>query len=221
MSDVFDAITYRSYLPGAPPPPPKQAPLPAPAAALPPGSFYDDIPMPQGPAYPSQPFQDGSRKRGYNDWDDPNTQNHRDAGFGGRPYKQPRRGRGGRQDDMGSVRGAAPSVPPFPSAGPLPPQGPPVPSTVGYFDPNRAMDAMFGMSLATGHPMPELLSQGGHLPKRRTKCRDWEKKGYCQRGSNCMFEHSNDPIYPLPGAPFGGMQPVPQAQAVEGMRHES
>ncbi|KXX79786.1 RNA-binding protein 26 [Madurella mycetomatis] len=215
VSDVFDAIAYRSYLPGAPPPPPKQAPLPDPAAAQPLGSFYDDIPMPQGPAYPPQPFQNGSRKRGYNDWDDPNTQNNRDAGFGGRPYKQPRRGRGGRQDDVGSVRGAAPSVPPFPPAGPLPGQGPPVPSTVGYFDPSRAMDAMFGMSLATGHPMPELLSQGGHLPKRRTKCRDWEKKGYCQRGSNCMFEHSNDPIYPLPGGPFGGMQPLPQTQAVE------
>ena len=177
------------------------------------------------PPYQST-FQNGSRKRAYNDWDDPNAQNGGDAaGFGGRMFKQPRRGayggRGGRPDDANSFRGVPPGFPGFPLPGQLPGQGPPAPSTVGYFDPNGAtMDAMFGMSLATGHPMPELFShdRGQQAPKRRARCRDWERKGYCQRGSNCMFEHSNDPVYPpLPGAPFGGMQPLPHAPAVEGM----
>ena len=97
---------------------------------------------------------------------------------------------------------------------------PPAPSTVGYFDPNSGMDAMFGMGMAAGHAMPELLShdRAQQPQRRRPRCRDWERKGYCQRGSNCMFEHSNDPVYPpMPAPPFGGMQPMPQPPAVEGM----
>lgn len=225
MSDVFDAIAHRSYLPGAPPPPPKQAaPFPAPAAAQPPGSsFYDDVPAPQGLTYPPPPFQNGSRKRGYTDWDDPNAQNGRDAGFGARPLKQPRRGRGGWQDETSSLGGGTLPVPPFAPAGQLPAHHPPPqPSTVGYVDPTVAPDAIFGMSLAAGHPMYDLLSQGRYPAKRRAKCRDWEKKGYCQRGSSCMFQHTNDPVYPpLPGGSFGDIQSVPQPSAVEGTCHGS
>ncbi|KAK4134219.1 hypothetical protein BT67DRAFT_442124 [Trichocladium antarcticum] len=237
VSDVFEAIAYRSYLPGGPPPPSKiaalQAAAAAAAAAAPPvaSSFYDDVPASFVPPY-QQPFQNGSRKRGYNDWDDPNAQNGRDgAGFGGRNPKQPRRGayggRGGRSEDPSSYRGSASGLPAFPAAfpaafplpGQLPGQGPPAASTAGYFDPSGAtMDAMFGMGLAAGHPMPELFSHDRNQapPRRRARCRDWEKKGYCQRGSNCMFEHSNDPVYPhLSGPPFGSMQSLPQPPAVE------
>ncbi|KAK4152789.1 hypothetical protein C8A00DRAFT_15949 [Chaetomidium leptoderma] len=216
VSDVFEAIAYRSYLPGAPPPPSKHALLPTPNATgqLPTSLYYDDSHMGSAPTYPPR-FQNGSRKRAYNDWDDPNAQNGRDAGFGGRPIKQPRRGgRGGSRPD--DFRGGAPAGFPYLGPGQLQPQqGPPGPSTVGYFDPKGAMDAMFGMSLAAGHSMPDLLR---HLPsKKRKKCRDWEKKGYCQRGSNCSFAHSNDPVYPpLPGLPFGNYQPLPQPTAVEG-----
>lgn len=221
MNDVFEAIAYRSYLPGAPPPP-RHAPFPAAAAApqLGPNLYYDDLPAGSAVSYPPQ-AQNGSRKRAYTDWDDPtNAQPGRDAGFAGRPFKQPRRGgRAGRQDDTIHFRRGVSGIPAFPPPGQLPPQGAPYPSTVGYFDPKGAMDAMFGMSMAAGHPMPELLSHDrGRTPKKRKKCRDWEKKGYCQRGSNCMFEHSSDTAYPpLPGAPFGAMQPLPQPSAVEGM----
>lgn len=221
VNDVFEALAYRSYLPGAPPPPPKHAALPAPTAAgqFPPNLYYDDDQMAGAPAYPPR-FQNGSRKRAYNDWDDPMAQSGsgRDAGFGGRAFKQPRRGaRGPRSDDMNTFGGGPPGMPPYPMPGQLPPQGPPGPATVGYFDPKGAMDAMFGMSLAAGHPMPDML-RGQFPPKKRKKCRDWEKKGYCPRGTNCMFAHSNDPSYPpLPGPPFGGMQALPQPSAVEGM----
>jgi hypothetical protein len=212
VSDLFEALTYRSYLPGAPPPPPKHVRLPAPGAAGQPPSdlYYDDSPMAPAPAYPAR-FQNGSRKRAYSDWDDPNAQqNGRDVG--GRVSKQPRRGgRAARPEDY---RGVAPGVPPYSLPSQLPPQGPPGPSSVGYFDPKGAMDAMFGMSLAAGHPMPELLSQD--RPRRRKKCRDWEKKGYCQRGSNCMFSHSNDPVPLPPPLPYSAMPPVPQPPAVEG-----
>ena len=221
VSDVFEAIAYRSYLPGAHPPPPKHASsrVPGAPAHLAPNLYYDDLPAGAAPSYPPQ-FQDGSRKRAYNDWDDPNAEIGRDAGFGGRPLKQLRRGgRGPRQDDMVNFRGGVTGMPPFPPPGQLGHQGPPLPSTVGYFDPKGAMDAIFGMSLATGHPMPELLSHDrGRPPKKRKKCRDWEKKGYCQRGSSCMFDHSSDAAYPaLPGPPFGALQPLTQSSAVEGM----
>ena len=232
VNDVFEAIAYRSYLPGAPPPAPKHAPLPphaAPAAAHPPaaGLLYDDAPMPLAPQYQPPPFQNGSRKRAYNDWDDPNAQNGRDAmggGFGGRNYKQPRRGgygsRGGRGDDNVNGFRGAPALPPAfpPPPGQLPPQGAaPAPSTVGYLDPSGAMDPTFALSWLAGQQM--MQRDGAQPPaRRRARCRDWERKGYCQRGSNCMFEHSNDPVYPpLPGPPFGGMPPVPQPPSVEGM----
>ncbi|KAL2260694.1 hypothetical protein VTK26DRAFT_5226 [Humicola hyalothermophila] len=246
VNDVFEAIAYRSYLPGAPPPPPKHTAsfptptAPAGAAAPPPGGlFYDDVPPSHGPPYqPQPPFPGGSRKRAYNDWDDPNAQNGRDAaaggGYGGRTYKQPRRGGYGgrgvtRSDDStnGFRGGAAASVPTGPAFPPAPGQlapqqsgsAPPAPSTVGYFDPNGSLDAMFGMSLAAGRPMPEFMPPHDRAqapPRRRARCRDWERKGFCQRGSNCMFEHSNDPVYPpMPGPPFGGMQSVPQPSAVE------
>ncbi|KAK4126090.1 hypothetical protein N657DRAFT_614503 [Parathielavia appendiculata] len=216
VSDLFQALTYQSYLPGARPPPQKYAALPTPgdAGQPPPSLYYDDSPVGAAPTYPP-PFRNGSRKRPYTDWDDPNAQqNGRDAGIGARAFKQPRRGgRASRPDDF---RGVAAGIPPYHPPGQLSPQGPPGPSLVGYFHPKGAMDAaaMFGMSLAAGHPMPELLSQ--ERPRRRKKCRDWEKKGYCQRGSNCKFAHSDDPVYPPPpGPPFGAMQPVPQPPAVE------
>lgn len=185
--------------------------------------MYDDAaPMTSAPTY--QPPLRNTRKRGYNDWDDPDAQSGRDGGSGGRALKQPRRGgmggRGHRSDGNSSYPVLPPAVPPYPpQAGQLPPVGLPGPSTVGYFDPTGAMGALFGMSFAAGHPMPELLSHDrSHLPlKKRKKCRDWEKKGYCQRGSNCMFAHSNDPIYPpFPGPPFEAMQQAPQRPAAEG-----
>ncbi len=226
VNDVFEAIAYRSYLPGAPPPPSNRAGHGAPAQ-LAPDMYYDQPPMGPGPgpapSFPPPQFQNGSRKRGYRDWDEPNPESGPDGGgFGGRPLKQLRRGgRGARQDDMANFRGV-PGMPPFPSSGQLPPQGPPHPSAVGYFDPKGGMGAaMFGMSLAAGHPMPELMSHDRNRPpKKRKKCRDWEKKGFCQRGSSCNFEHSTDASYaplPMTGPLVGAMPPLPQPLGLEGM----
>ncbi|KAK4235929.1 RNA-binding protein 26 [Achaetomium macrosporum] len=222
VNDVFEALAYRSYLPGAPPLPPKHAPLSAAAGVQQhPGLPYNVTPSDSAPTY-QPPFRNG-RKRAYVDWDDPNTQGGRDAGYGGMGFKHPRRGGfggpGPRQDGVNSFGGSAPTISPYPPPGQLPPQSAPVPSTVGYLDPKGAMDALYGMSMAAGHPMPELLSHDRDQPptRRRKKCRDWEKKGYCQRGSNCMFEHSTDTFYPplFAGSPYGSVQPVPQPPAVE------
>jgi len=221
VSDVFNAIAYRSYLPGAPPPPAARHATghQQPASGL----FYDDVPAGDPPPFPARP-QNGSKKRAYTDWDDANAQAGGDAGAGRRSFKQPRRGgRGPRLDEANHARAGGPGVPVgFPHAGQLPPApGLPGPTSVGFFDPRGAMDAIYGMSLATGHPMPEFSPYDrSRPPKKRKKCRDWEKKGYCQRGSSCNFEHSNDAGYAsLPSMPFAGMpqMPLPQPTAVEGM----
>ncbi|KAL2153310.1 hypothetical protein VTH82DRAFT_4465 [Thermothelomyces myriococcoides] len=229
VNDVFEAIAYRSYLPGAPPPPPKNTALPPPSSAgqLNSGLYYDDTPMGGTPTTTTQPprFPNGSRKRPYIDWDDPNAQNGRDGGggggggggYGGRTFKQARRGggRGPGPNELHSYGNGASVVPPYPQPGQFPPGPPPGPSTIGYFDPKAGLGTMYGMSLAAGHPMSE-LAQGHFPPKKRKKCRDWEKKGYCPRGTNCMFAHSNDPVYPpVPAPPFGNPQAPPQPQAVE------
>ncbi|KAK4146733.1 uncharacterized protein C8A04DRAFT_25301 [Dichotomopilus funicola] len=233
VNDVFDAIAHRSYLPGAPPPPPKQQqqqhrattaafPDPGPANEGSYGMFYDDRPMDMAvPALPP-PFSNGSRKRGYTDWDDPNAnvQNGGGHAFGGRPVKQPRRGRRDSRSDTlnkwyreGMSDAVAGQVPYAQGAA-----GPP--ATVGYFNPQNGAvgGSLFGMSMATGHPMPDFLGGGHFAPgKKRKKCRDFEKKGFCPRGTSCTFAHGNDSVYGgPPGPPFGGMQMMPrQASAGE------
>lgn len=61
------------------------------------------------------------------------------------------------------------------------------------FDPNNPMEAFMRMQ-AMGMPfpgMPEYFSQNGNRrqQRRRGRCRDFDTKGYCARGSTCMFEH--------------------------------
>ncbi|ETS83554.1 hypothetical protein PFICI_05430 [Pestalotiopsis fici W106-1] len=127
--DVFQAIKYKSYLPGAPPAPPisRQAPKPTPQApkipsgpaALQKAPFQShDVqhtPYAETPtAFASHSFRNGSKKRSYRDLDAPDPQ-VMSWDYGGgppqqQPYKQAKRGgglgsRGGRYDDPNSSRG--------------------------------------------------------------------------------------------------------------------
>lgn len=67
------------------------------------------------------------------------------------------------------------------------------------FDPNNPMEAFMRMQ-AMGMPfpgMPEYFGPGRggggggnrRQQRRRGRCRDFDTKGYCARGSTCMFEH--------------------------------
>ncbi|KAK6079643.1 ccch zinc finger and rrm domain-containing protein [Seiridium cupressi] len=128
--DVFQAVKYKSYLPGAPPAPPitrqTQAPasltsqIPLGPAALQQNSFlpYDvqHTPYAETPsAFPSHNLRNGSKKRSYRDLDAPDTQSMNWDLYGGgpgypQPYKQAKRGgglnpRGGRFDDPYGSRG--------------------------------------------------------------------------------------------------------------------
>jgi hypothetical protein len=166
---------------------------------------------------PLGPSQNGSRKRAYNERGDVDMQGGREftSGFG-RSFKQPRRGRGGRQDTGNFAKSAA-IGPMFPGTQYQPPQFPGAPgSGTPVFDPNNPMDALMqlqsmGMPLP---PMPDFTSQGpppqgGQSGKKRQRCRDYDTKGYCARGNTCMFEHGTDSIFVPP-------MPLPQAQGSEG-----
>lgn len=210
MRDVFDAIKYKSYLPGAIP-----APMTAAAAFTHPTVPFGNMDLSGAPKGP----QNVSRKRSYNDRGDGLSQDGQNLQYGvgdmnGRSFKQPRRGgnmgRGGRYEGHG--RGGqqnqqAISMLGFPQM-PNPPPG--IPS----FDPNNPMAAMMAMQ-AMGFPVPGLpdLSQAaspGHpidtTPKfqqsgyRVPRCRDYDTKGFCARGNSCKFEHGNDSIYVSPAA---------------------
>lgn len=119
-SDVFQAVKYKSYLPGAPrAPPPAVRQAPAPQIPNGPAAFqptyevqhtpYADTPS----AFSSHAFRNGSKKRSYRDFDAPDTQQMNwdyDGGVGfQQPPKQARRAggftRGGRFDDSFSQRG--------------------------------------------------------------------------------------------------------------------
>ncbi|ODN88089.1 hypothetical protein L198_06849 [Cryptococcus wingfieldii CBS 7118] len=41
----------------------------------------------------------------------------------------------------------------------------------------------------------------------RPKCRDYHERGYCMRGANCQFEHSEDVLIPTPDMMFQGFFP--------------
>ncbi|PQE33245.1 hypothetical protein CJF32_00003781 [Rutstroemia sp. NJR-2017a WRK4] len=203
VQDVFDAIQYKSYLPGAAPPHPAQPFLPptGPSAAA---FNHPGMAAPLGP-------QNGSRKRTYNDVrGDGDLHSYMGGGDqNGRAFKQPRRGGGqgrGNFDNYGNGRGGFQGrpqhmqmqQPQYMPGMPSPPPGMPP------FDPNNPMAAILAMQ-AAGMPfpgMPGFPPSGSppptHMSPRKQICRDYDQKGFCARGNACMFEHGQDSIY-VPG----------------------
>lgn len=226
MRDVFDAIKYRLYVPGAPPPPRISAPAIQPVAPRGPaqGNFG-------GPEIPRGP-QNGSRKRSYNESGSGDFQGRGDyqpgADMNGRAFKQPRRGgivgRGGRGDSFGNFRGdqqhqnmpmntpgmPLSGFPNMPSISSPPPGMPPL-------DPNNPMAtflAMQAMGFPGMPPLPQGISPSSNAGptstfvqgQRPRRCRDYDTKGFCARGNSCKFEHGNDSIY-VPPARADGKPP--------------
>lgn len=122
------------------------------------------------------PKPSNSRKRGFDDagdtFDYDGYQQH-----GERAHKQMRRG-GRRNDDFGgyATPGGMPNLPPF--------------------DPTNPMEAFMRMQ-AMGMPFPGMLDYHGNAPgprqRKRGRCRDFDNKGYCSRGSTCVYDHSQEP----------------------------
>lgn len=176
LDDMFQAIAYRSYLPGAPPPPPpKHA---APSAAQPSTSVHAPDAL-QDPRIPT-----GPRKRGYHDLDAPGGQ---DGYHGGqRPTKNARRSMNG-QSRGGADQGRRGDHQPQ-AAGRFPP-----------FDPQNPNPVPMEAFMPPGMPMPGMPS---HLPtpvgvrggrqRRNRRCRDFDTKGFCSRGVACPYEHGRE-----------------------------
>ncbi|KAI1652923.1 hypothetical protein F4813DRAFT_286722 [Daldinia decipiens] len=214
--DVFQAVKYRSYLPGAPPAPPPVAPL------IP--SYQPHLPYNTTPTAPAFP-QNGSRKRTYNDRDDNDVDiilTSQGSYSGAQPYKQPRRGgsfsqRGGRFDesykprDQNGFSGLYPvsskssgrfGLPPPPSFQPSAHDQGMAPINLDNLMENIQRMNQLDIPIPQLPDLPKPVYSGSILPprRRRQKCRDYETRGYCSRGSNCKFEHGSDSLMmpPLP-----------------------
>ncbi|QPH16247.1 hypothetical protein C2857_000843 [Epichloe festucae Fl1] len=172
LDDVFRAITYRSYMPGAPPPPLKKVPAgPAAASASP------------GPSRKRRIDETGGQDEG-----------HEKHGAHGRALKQARRGRrGGRTEDRqghGNIQSQFHG------------QQYPMGMMMPLFDPNNPMEAMMRMQ-AMGMPFPGMGDTSGWFGagrsgtgggQRRKRCRDFDMKGYCSRGSTCVYDHGGGEV---------------------------
>lgn len=196
LDDVFQTIAYKSYVPGAPPPPKLPASgAPAPAAPNQPsleppdaythGSYMSAVPAPQ--------LKHGSKKRGYRDFDSPAGQDSYGNPYQ-KPIKNPRRQGPDRAMGEGMTMGDMPQMP-------MPP-----------YDPENPMAAFMAMGMPwPGMPQYNRPGGRGGRQKRRGRCRDFDNKGYCARGSNCKYDHANDWQQPE--------MPAPPLQMDEGKRN--
>lgn len=203
-NDLIQTIKHRSYIPGAPPPPQAQ---PVPTAQ---SSFAAPFPTNQ-PYFPTGPAASG-RKRGFQDRGDFDAPDGRDPfQGGGRSFKQPRRG-GGRRGYVDPDRPQAvqelqygyPDAPGLNANAPAFAPGGPALDMTGFVANGDPMEAMrklqelqqqIGLQMANFPNFPQqqsFPSQRQQPQRRRGRCRDYDNKGYCARGHNCMYEHSNE-----------------------------
>lgn len=218
VRDVFDAIRFKSYLPGFVPPRRPSIPFAPPSGPSAPSYGNLGMGAPLGP-------QNGSRKRSYHERGDGDPQ---DRGFQtagdphGRLYKQSRRGglgmsRGFETFNSNTGRGGyVASRPPPMNPQAMPSQGfpgmpgmPSPPPGMPPFDGNNPMAALLAMQ-AMGFPVPGLApfptqnspmgrgSPGNPMPPKRPRCKDYDINGFCAKGNTCPFEHGQHSIWVPP-----------------------
>jgi RNA-binding protein 26 len=186
LDDVFRAIAYKSYVPGAAPPPPTRE-LALGLAHQGGSSGRPDKGNATAPV---------SRKRGYRDVDAPREQ--QDFPQNPRPTKNPRRN----GPELGEQQGAA--------------QGEFQPMDVPPFDPENPMAALMQMNMnmqmmQENWPQFSQMAQGGVRGgrKKNRRCRDFDTKGYCSRGASCKYEHGYGGGFMPPVGDAGGGKMVP------------
>lgn len=190
-------------MPGAPPPPQAQS--------VPPPQPSFGGPVPPQPYFPTGPAAHG-RKRGFQDRGDFDAPDGRDQfQGGGRSFKHPRRGGGrrgyvdpDRPQPVQELQYGYPNAPGLNANAPaFAPGGPPLDMTgfVPNGDPMEALRKLQELQQQIGLQMasfpnfpqqPSYPSQRQQPQRRRGRCRDYDNKGYCARGHNCMYEHSNE-----------------------------
>ncbi|KAI1461503.1 hypothetical protein F4805DRAFT_414386 [Annulohypoxylon moriforme] len=213
-NDVFQAIKYRSYLPGAPPAPSAHIAIPplpsAPTNTQPLPHLNTQIPYPPTLSNLSAPpyAQSGSKKRSYHDRDDEIDIILNGQSSYPNPYKQARRDtafsqRGRFDNPYGSME--RPTFPNTfqPSSDPGRSGLPPLPQ-LNQFQPqhDQHMPQMnpnilnqLGFAFPQEDHLPKPVYSGTiPTPRRRKRCRDYDTKGYCSRGNKCKFEHGVDSL---------------------------
>ncbi|TLS27766.1 hypothetical protein PpBr36_01780 [Pyricularia pennisetigena] len=200
LDDVFAAIAYKSFLPGAPPAPKlpqAQAQPPPPLPQIPASAYYAAAPPPAAPAF-AAPRDNPSRKRSYRDFDDPNSQPNGEHTYDGGRGKQARRHNG------------------YPSANSGMPGAEAQGSGFNY-DPMAMLDSMQAFvaqqqqALAAGGMAPRFQRSGRGQGSKRGRCRDYDAQGYCTRGNTCKFEHgppTGFDLVPPPAGQFDGYDPT-------------
>jgi RNA-binding protein 26 len=217
VRDVFEAIHFKSYVPGYIPPRRASAtfaPPTGPSSSIPAygnlGGMGPPVGAPMGP-------QNGARKRSYNERGDGDA--HFQGGdINGRSFKQPRRGgrggfdnfntgagRGGRQPQMNQ-----PNMPQYPNMSGLDPNMamggmPSPPPGMPALDPNNPLSAILAMQ-ALGLPVPNLpgfpqvssSAGAGFSQPKKARCLDYDQKGFCGKGNTCQFEHGAHSIWVPP-----------------------
>jgi len=216
VQDVFEAIHYKSYLPGAMPPRRPSLPFAPPTGPSAPSYNGSGMGPPLGP-------QNGSRKRSYNDRGDGDVQDRgyypTNGDLNGRAFKQSRRGNGSTRGNFDGFNGGGrggfqPRPPPMNLQG-MPSQAfthmpgiPSPPPGMPPLDPNNPMATILAMQAlalpfpgmagfsASGSPSPGIPATA--TGPRKLRCRDYDLKGFCARGNTCMYEHGQDSIYVPP-----------------------
>lgn len=192
LDDVFEAITFKSYRPGAPPPPKRPQVTTHSTQAAPTNNAPPSGPARGGHA-PSP--AGGSRKRGPDEMDmeegEVDMQDEAPV-VGRRAAKQLRRQarRKARQEDMQQQQQQQNQYQNQRGAYPMP----------MMFDPQdpMVMEAMAQMGMPFP-PYPGFPGRGQQ--RRRGRCRDFDNKGYCSRAATCPYDHGSETMVP---PNFGG-----------------
>ncbi|KAK2612713.1 hypothetical protein QQS21_001330 [Conoideocrella luteorostrata] len=162
LDDLFRAITNKSYK--------------APTSA--------EKPARTAPSPSSANSPESSRKRRFDDRTGPSHDKRDENGPNVRAFKQARRGRRGRGEDRLANQ--------YPMGMMLPP-----------FGSNNPMEAIMRMQ-AMGMTFPPISDSaawlggarggmGGRVGgQRRKRCKDFDIKGFCSRGSTCLFDHGGE-----------------------------
>ncbi|KAL8788797.1 MAG: hypothetical protein Q9213_001468 [Squamulea squamosa] len=214
VDETFQALHSKSYMPGYVPP----QQVISPATTFPTAPSIPILPQ-DSPAlvHPPTSTPQQSRKRSYNEHQSGAGVGNSHDGRGDRQLKQLRRGgaRGGRQDfSTGrppySQSGSPPGVPP---PGQLPFLNTANPHANAASPPPDLNEPLMAMMLqAIGMQAPQQMPAiptdspnrfppaGQDNPtynvfgrnKINARCRDYDTKGFCVKGSTCPFEHGND-----------------------------
>lgn len=201
IKDLFDTVLNKTYLPASSRPAPAMPQIMTAQHAAPPtgpaSMQYNNLPG-LGNAPPTGPSN--AKKRNFDDRGDAEVLLGRLADdFNGRQLKQPRTERTPAphwQKQYDNYQVPAPQMPQ------MPPGMPPF----DLADPLSMMQAMQAMGMQFPPGMPGFGNIGASAPpatngrgapqKGSRLCRDYATKGFCARGNDCKFEHTDSTFMP-------------------------